>query len=155
MNLFGVYEGTADAKGRIMLPGAFKKQLEKVIGQGFIIKRSIYSKSLELYPMSTWNNRTKALKTLNPFLKKNVEFNRLFNYGVQDLQLDANNRFLIMKELTDFAGIKKDVVLAASVDFIEIWDAKAYNKFIKENSDNFEKLTEEVMGNYNPSADDK
>ena len=67
MNLFGVYEGTADAKGRIMLPLAFKKQLEKVLSQGFIIKRSIYSKSLELYPMSTWSNRTKALKTLNPW----------------------------------------------------------------------------------------
>ena len=53
-SLFGVYECNADAKGRIMLPVAFKKQLTKELKSGFVMKRSIFSKSIELYPMDTW-----------------------------------------------------------------------------------------------------
>ncbi len=41
-SLFGVYECSADAKGRVMLPVAFKKQLTKELADGFILKRSIF-----------------------------------------------------------------------------------------------------------------
>lgn len=146
INLFGVYECSADAKGRVMLPNAFKKQLDKALNSEFVIKRSIFSKSLELYPIHTWNDMVKDVNKLNRFVKKNVEFIRLFNYGVKSLELDSNNRILIPKDLVDFAGIKKDVVMAAATDRIEIWDRKAYEKFVKENGTDFDKLAEDVMG---------
>ena len=146
INLFGVYECSADAKGRVMLPAAFKKQLAEVLAQGFVIKRSIFSKSLELYPIGTWNEMVKDVNKLNRFVKKNVEFIRMFNYGVKSLELDDNSRMLIPKDLVQFSGIKKDVVLAAATDRIELWDKRAYEKFIKENSDDFDKLAEDVMG---------
>ena len=38
-NLIGTYECKADAKGRIMFPSSLKKQLQKVIGDVFVIKR--------------------------------------------------------------------------------------------------------------------
>jgi MraZ protein len=145
-SLFGVYECSADAKGRVLLPGAFKKQLTEVMKKGFVIKRSIFSKSLELYPIGTWNEMVKDVNKLNRFVKKNVEFIRMFNYGVKSLELDDNARMLIPKDLMAFAGIKKDVVLAAATDRIELWDKRAYEKFVKENSNDFDKLAEEVMG---------
>jgi MraZ protein len=146
ISLFGVYECSADAKGRVMLPAAFKKQLAEVLKQGFVIKRSIFSKSLELYPLGTWNEMVKEVNKLNRFVKKNVEFIRIFNYGVKSMELDDNLRMLIPKDLVQFSGIKKDVVLAAATDRIELWDKKAYEKFIKENSVDFDKLAEDVMG---------
>jgi MraZ protein len=146
ISLFGVYECSADAKGRVMLPSAFKKQLAEVLSQGFVIKRSIFSKSLELYPMATWNEMVKDVNKLNRFVKKNVEFIRMFNYGVKSLELDDNARILIPKDLVQFSGIKKDVVLAAATDRIELWDKRAYEKFVKENSVDFDKLAEDVMG---------
>src|SRR5450755_2265564 len=82
-NLFGVYECTADLKGRAMLPVAFKTQLAKAVKLGFVIKRSIFSKSLELYPAHVWNDMVKDVNKLNRFVKKNVEFIRMFNYGVK------------------------------------------------------------------------
>ena len=146
INLFGVYECSIDAKGRVMLPIGMKKQIAKILKQGFVIKRSIFSKSLELYPMSTWEEMSKDVNKLNKFVKKNVEFIRMFNYGVRPVDLDDNTRFLIPKDLIDYSGIKRDVVLAAAVDRIEIWDKRAYEKFVKESSEGFDKLAEDVMG---------
>ncbi|MEO6884371.1 MAG: division/cell wall cluster transcriptional repressor MraZ [Bacteroidia bacterium] len=154
-SLFGVYECNADAKGRVMLPAAFKKQLAAVSENGFVIKRSIFSKSLELYPIAVWNEMVKEVNKLNKFVKKNAEFIRLFNYGVMSVDLDSTSRLLISKDLMQFASISKNVVMAAAGDRIEIWDKKAYDKFIAEGSSNFEKLAEEVMGGINPSDTEK
>jgi MraZ protein len=151
-SLFGVYECSADAKGRVMLPVAFKKQLANTLDGGFVMKRSIFSKSLELYPMATWNEMVKEVNKLNKFVRKNVEFIRMFNYGVVPVELDATGRLLIAKDLVVFSGIKKNVVMAAAGDRIEIWDKRAYDKFVKEGSVDFEKLAEDVMGGITPSA---
>ena len=148
-SLFGVYECTADAKGRVMFPVAFKKQLAIELKGGFVMKRSIFSKSLEMYPMATWNEMVKEVNKLNKFVKKNVEFIRMFNYGVITVELDSTGRLLIAKDLMTFSGIKKNVVMAAAGDRIEIWDKKAYEKFINEGTANFEKLAEDVMGGVN------
>lgn|ERR1019366_5174115 len=152
INLFGVYECSADAKGRVMLPVALKKQLAKEIKNGFVMKRSIFSQSLEFFPMTTFNEMGKEVNKLNRFNKKNDAFIRLFNVGVTSIELDASGRFLIPKELLNVSKIKKDVVMAAAGDRVEIWDKKSYEKFIKEGAANFEKLAEEVMGGINSSS---
>jgi len=148
-SLFGVYECNADAKGRVMLPVAFKKQLTKELKSGFVMKRSIFSKSIELYPMATWNEMVKDVNKLNKFVKKNVEFIRMFNYGVMPVDLDTSGRILISKDMMKFAGITKNVMMAAAGDRIEIWDTKSYEKFITDSTVNFEKLAEDVMGGIN------
>ena len=153
-SLFGVYECNADAKGRVMLPIAFKKQLTKELKGGFVMKRSIFSKSLELYPMATWNEMVKEVNKLNKFVKKNVEFIRMFNYGVVPVELDGTGRLLISKDMMTFAGMNKNIVMAAAGDRIEIWDTKAYEKFINDSTSDFEKLAEDVMGGINPSPTD-
>jgi MraZ protein len=152
--LFGVYECNADAKGRVMFPVAFKKQLSKNLKDGFVLKRSIFSKSLELYPMATWSEMVKEVNKLNKFVKKNVEFIRMFNYGVIQIDLDASGRLLISKDMMTFSGIKKNVVLAAAGDRVEIWDKQSYEKFIQEGTENFEQLAEEVMGDINSSPNE-
>jgi len=154
-SLFGVYECNADAKGRVMLPVAFKKQLTKELKGGFVMKRSIFSKSLELYPMATWNEMVKEVNKLNKFVKKNVEFIRMFNYGVVSVELDSTGRLLIPKDLMTFAGINKNVTMAAAGDRVEVWDKAAYEQFINNSSADFEKLAEDVMGGIAPSEPEK
>ena len=41
--------------------------------------------------------------------------------------------------------------MAAAGDRIEIWDTKAYEKFIKDSTQDFEKLAEDVMGGIQPT----
>lgn len=153
INLVGVYEVNADVKGRLMLPSAFKKQLKPVIDKGFIIKRSVFQKCLELYPLQEWNKIAKEVNSLNRFVKKNADFIRMFNQGVKEVDLDATGRLLIPKDLADFAGIKKNIVMSSAVTMIEIWDKEKYEKAVNDPDVDFGKLAEEVMGKIQPHGD--
>lgn len=130
INLIGTYECKADAKGRVMFSSAFKKQLSSVLQDGFVIKRAVFQPCLELYPMQEWNLMMEKVNKLNRFKKKNNDFIRRFTAGVRMVELDATGRILIPKDLCDFAGIQKQVVMSSSVNIVEIWDKDKYEKAI-------------------------
>ena len=129
-----------------MFPVAFKNQLEKILSDGFVIKRSIFRKCLELYPMEEWDLESKRINSLNRFRKKNVDFIRKFMAGVKNVELDSTGRLLIPKDLITYANIKKEIVLASVVNKIEIWDKSEYEKAVDYDPDEFADLAEEVMG---------
>ena len=147
INLIGTYECKSDAKGRIMLPSALKKQLSHVMQDGFVIKRSVFNNCLEMYPMKEWNTMAAQVNQLNRFIKKNIDFIRSYMSGLKIVEADGNGRILIPKNLIVFAGIDKEIVLTASVNVIEIWDKQQYEDTIKSTLKDFGKLAEEVMGN--------
>jgi len=147
INLIGTYECKADAKGRLMFSSAFKKQLSAVLQDGFVLKRAVFQPCLELYPIKEWDLMMEKINKLNRFKKKNNDFIRRFTAGVKKVELDATGRVLIPKDLFEFAGIKKQVVMSSSVNIIEIWDKEKYEKAIDDASDDFADLVEEVMGN--------
>jgi len=153
INLIGTYEGKADAKGRLLLSNALKKQLMPVLQEGFVLKRSVFQPCLELYPMSEWNAMMSKVNTLNRFVKKNNDFIRRFTAGVKIVELDSLGRFLIPKDLQVFADINKNVVLSSAVNIIEIWDKDKYEKAIDDATVDFAELAENVMGNVNENED--
>ena len=146
INLIGTYECKADAKGRVMLPVALKKQLATILPDGFVVKRSVFNRCLELHPVSEWNLLMSEVNKLNRFVKKNNNFIRLFTAGVKIVAADGNNRLQLPKDLISFAGIQKEIVLSSSVNMIEIWDKEQYEQVLKEASVDFADLAEEVMG---------
>jgi len=147
INLIGTYECRADAKGRVMISSAFKKQLSSVLQDGFVVKRAVFQPCLELYPMQEWSLMMQKINKLNKFKKKNNDFIRRFTAGVQLVDTDVTGRILIPKNLMDFAGIEKQVVMSSSVNIIEIWDKDKYEKAIDDATVDFADLAEEVMGN--------
>lgn len=147
VNLIGTYECKVDAKGRLMVPSALKKQLAPMLQEGFVIKRAVFQNCLELYPMSEWNVLMKKMNGLNRFKKKNNDFIRRFTAGVKTVEVDTNGRLLIPKDLTAFAGIEKEIVLSSAINIVEIWDKDKYENAIEAASDDFGDLAEEVMGN--------
>ncbi len=147
VNLIGTYECKVDAKGRMMVPAALKKQLAPMLQEGFVIKRSVFQPCLELYPMSQWDKLMMKMNGLNRFKKKNNDFIRRFTAGVKTVEVDTNGRLLIPKDLTSFAGIGKEIVLSSAINIVEIWDKDKYENAIDAASDDFADLAEEVMGN--------
>lgn len=148
-NLIGVHECKVDEKGRLMLPAPFRKQLMASLEEGFVVKRSVFQKCLELYPMDEWKKESQEVSSLNRFVKKNVDFIRIFMAGVKTVELDTAGRLLIPKDLTLYAGIDRQVVLTSAVNRIEIWDKDQYERMITEGTELFADLAEEVMGNRN------
>ena len=146
-NLIGTYECKADAKGRVMFSSALKKQLLPVVSEGFVVKRAVFQPCLELYPMQEWNLMMEKINKLNRFVKKNNDFIRRFTAGVKVVELDASGRLLIPRDLCQFAGVEKQVVLSSAVNIIEIWDKDKYESAIDDAALDFADLAEEVMGN--------
>ncbi|MFO8147835.1 MAG: division/cell wall cluster transcriptional repressor MraZ [Bacteroidota bacterium] len=147
VNLIGTYECKVDAKGRMMVPSALKKQLSPLLKDGFVLKRSVFQPCLELYPMEEWNKLMQKVNGLNRFKKKNNDFIRRFTAGVKTVEVDANGRLLIPKDLVSFAKIDKEIVLSSAINIIEIWDKDKYENAIDAAADDFADLAEDVMGN--------
>lgn len=145
-SLIGTYECKVDAKGRLMMPAALKKQLNPVLQNGFVLKRAVFQPCLELYPMSEWEVLMQKINKLNKFKKKNNDFIRRFTAGVKVVEIDSNGRLLIPKDLTVFAEISKDIVVSSAINIIEIWDKDKYEQAIDDATGDFADLAEEVMG---------
>jgi MraZ protein len=131
----------------VMVSSALKKQMQPILQEGFVLKRAVFEKCLELYPMKEWNIMMERINKLNKFKKKNNDFIRRFTAGVKLVELDATGRIQTPKDLCDFAGIQKQVVMSSSANIIEIWDKDKYEKAIDDAADDFADLAEEVMGN--------
>ncbi len=147
--LFGAHEQKADFKGRVLFPSALKRQLLSVIDAGFILKRSIFEKCLELYPMDEWKKEVNNISQLNRYIKENNDFIRAFMSGVKIVELDDAGRLLIPKDLIQWAEIEKDVVLASSINRIEIWSKTNYEVSLESSLKDFGALAEKVTSKFN------
>jgi len=152
-SIIGTYECKVDAKGRLMIPSALKKQLANSLQDGFVLKRSVFQPCLELYPMIEWNLMMQKINKLNRFVKKNNDFIRRFTAGVKVVEVDDLGRLLIPKDLVAFSKISKDIVLSSAVNIVEIWDKDLYEKAIAGDDVDFADLAEDVMGNTSDDGD--
>ena len=150
INLIETYEVKADSKGRFMVPSGLKKQLQPILNEGFVLKRSIFRNCLELFPMNEWNKESESLGKLNRFVKENNDFIRAFMAGVRMINIDTAGRIQIPKDLVNYASIKKNLVISSAINRLEIWDKTAYDNMFSDPDIDFGSLAEKVMGNIAP-----
>ncbi len=141
----GEFEISMDAKQRVMMPAALKRQLPSDAQEKLVINRGI-EHCLVLYPLNEWNLIVEEVNKLNPYVKKNRDFIRYFFRGATEIGVDTVGRFLLPKSLLSYASIEKDVVMLAYLNKIEIWSQKLYDNLITEEPSDFSQLAEEVMG---------
>jgi MraZ protein len=142
----GDYPCKVDAKGRIILPMAFKKQMPAAAQDHFVVRKDIFENCLVLYAIDDWNRQLEKIrKRINPYNREHNMFLRNFFKGTAELSLDNNNRMLIPKRLFDLIGADRDVVLAGQDGRIEIWSASVYDT-IGMPAEDFANLAEKLMG---------
>ena len=119
------YECKLDAKGRLILPARIKANLpsgegnELVIGLGF-------DQCLVVYPIAEFKkiySRIAGLSEFNPDYRK---LQRNFFRGNTVVELDNNGRFLIPKNMMQYAGFDKDVIVIGMGNKVEIWNPELY-----------------------------
>lgn len=140
------YECKVDAKFRLPLPTGLRKQWADILDDGFVLKRSVFQSCIEIHPLQKWEEIEAKLGKLNQFVKKNQDFVRIYKMGIKSVDVDANGRIQLPKELVAFAGITKEIVLAPSIGMLEIWDKTRYESVVQIDEFDFAALTEEVMG---------
>ncbi|GIV34259.1 MAG: transcriptional regulator MraZ [Chitinophagales bacterium] len=148
----GEYPCSIDNKGRVKLPAALKKQLDPAINGRFVVNRG-FEKCLVLYPYDEWEKITARVNQLNTFNKQNREFVRYFYRGATELVLDSADRILLPKHLLEYGNIQNELLLAARINVIEIWNPQNYEKLMSMDSEQFEDLAERVMGDKNLNDD--
>ncbi len=135
-----------DAKGRIVLPSAFKRQMPAAALDRFVVKKDIFEKCLVLYPMDEWQRQNELIRErINPYNKEHSRFIRGFYKGTAEIMLDGNNRLLIPKRLLDQAEIGAEAILAGQDGKIEIWNREFYEKVV-DDADDFASLAEKILG---------
>ena len=152
-SFIGEFDCKVDAKGRVMVPSGLRKQLDPEDQEKFVLNRG-FEKCLVLYPKKVWSSISSELSKLNQYKKKNREFTRYFYRGATEITLDGTGRILFPKRLMDYASVKKEVVLFAYFDRIEVWDKSTYDNLLTDEPDDFSRLAEEVMGNQKDEDDD-
>lgn len=127
ISFIGEYTCKLDAKGRLLFPAGFKKQLSGSDTEHFIVKKDIFSDCLVLYTAQEWERQNKIIrKKINPYNREHTMFLRRFFKGAAEVVLDSSNRILIPRRLLDEIGAEKDITLAGQSSKIEIWSTSKY-----------------------------
>jgi MraZ protein len=146
INFIGDFPCKLDAKGRLSLPAAFKKQMQAVGQEDFVIKKDIFENCLVLYPINEWQEQVELLnKKINPYNREHNKFVREFHRGKAELSIDTAGRVLIPKRLLEIIGDSTDLVLAGLETKIEIWSKEAFEK-METNENDFASLAEKILG---------
>ncbi|WOC52048.1 division/cell wall cluster transcriptional repressor MraZ [Bergeyella porcorum] len=135
-----------DDKGRIKVPASLAKQMEDFGGRGFCgLKRSVFQKCLEVYPIKHWDRLMEKINGLNRFPKEKCRFYTGLYRWVKTIELDNAGRIQISKDLIQYALLEKEIVITSAGELFEVWDKDSYETVITDSEDSFAQLAEEVM----------
>ncbi|UCH14812.1 MAG: protein mraZ [Bacteroidales bacterium] len=150
----GDYICKLDAKGRVLLPAALKRQMTEGMQDRFVIKKDIFENCLVLFPMDEWERQNNIIKErINVYDREHNKFVRGFFKDTFEVKLDGNNRLLLPKRLLNIIGADKELVLAGQSMKIEIWPVDAYNNILSGDS-TFAALAEKIMGHGNNESNE-
>lgn len=120
----GDFPHTLDDKGRLIMPSKFRNEL----GTNFIVTRGLEG-CLFVFTESKWNEFTEQLNSKGLSKKDVRSITRFFCSCAMTSDLDKQGRFLVNKNLREFAGIERDVMIIGVSDRIEIWSKKKWNEY--------------------------
>jgi len=136
----GLYYHTLEAKGRLAFPVKFRRNLKK----GSVLTRGLDG-CLFVFPPKEWRKLTDRLRQSPLSLREARGFVRLMTHEAVELEFDFQGRTRIPQYLREFAGLSKEVVVAGSLNRIEIWDRETYHRYISE----IEKKSEQIAESLN------
>ena len=122
----GEYKHALDEKGRVSIPIKFRSALKV----GAVVTRGLDS-ALVLYTAKEWNELAAKLAALPISQQNSRAFARLMLAGAMDVKIDKQGRVAIPEYLREYAGLKKNVVVAGLYNRLELWDETTWNKYKK------------------------
>lgn len=130
---FGSYDHSIDAKGRIIIPTVYRKDL----GESFTITVGLDDQSIAIYPDAAFEEMVEELFRLNrrkPSVQRQQDHVAKFSYP--GMQADNQGRVLLPVKLRQYVlGEAKDVEISGALDHIRIVDGAiglAEDTFYKE-----------------------
>lgn len=126
---YGEFQHTIDPKGRIIIPSAFREELNVK----FMITKGL-EECLFIFSMPRWNSLVEKLETL-PLSNNNARsFTRFFFSSAAQCEMDKNYRILVPQELRNHAKLEKDVSIVGVGNRVEVWSKEKWEAYINGDS---------------------
>lgn len=135
----GSYHHNLQGKRRLAIPSQFRESL----GETAIITRGI-EQCLQILPFNIWNDVTQNLGTHPLVGRAQRDMRRLLAHQAYSVEFDAQGRILIPQSLCDFATLSKTVVVAGSIQWIELWDVDLYKTYLTQIENQTETIAERI-----------
>ena len=135
----GEYLHIFDSKNRISIPSKFRKDLGRVV----VVTRGL-DHCLYVYSRKAWEKeaRVYAAEVNGTAARRGLA--RLFLAGSAEAEVDGSGRVLIPDYLRDYAGLRKEVIVAGVGKRLEIWDAETWSVYKKDIEKNGDQIAEKL-----------
>jgi MraZ protein len=119
----GEYNHSIDEKGRLTIPAKFRAEL----AGGLVVTRG-FDQNLMMFPLTGWQELAEQV-TQRPLSNEDMRlFRRRLFAGAVDLEPDRQGRIVLPAYLREFAGINGEVIVAGLYNYIEVWNAVAWQQ---------------------------
>ena len=132
--MYGKYQHTLDAKGRLFVPSKLKEEL----GAAFYIAKAPDA-CLTVYPEAEWQ---KVLDHCNELPASKARAMRFFFANVAKCEPDKQGRFLIPANLRQHAKLGKEAVLIGVSNRIEVWSKEEWTRYNEDINPSVSELAE-------------
>ena len=118
--MYGKFQHTIDAKGRLFIPARLREKL----GDKFYVTIS-FEKCLTIYTNERWHKAEEKLETMSQSAQ--MELRQLFS-NASEVELDGQGRIPLTKDLREFAGLEKNVTIIGTGLYVQIWNSDTYKE---------------------------
>ena len=135
----GEFKHNLDLKGRLAVPIKFRQKLSG----GAIVTRGL-DKCLFVFSNKEWEVLAQKLIALPLAQANSRAFVRLMLAGAMDVELDKQGRILIPDYLRDYAGLKKETIVAGLYNRFEIWNSESWKEYKNKTESQSDEIAEKL-----------
>ena len=122
----GATKITLDSKGRLAIPSRYRERLTSR-SNGQLVATVDRDYCLLIYPLPDWEEIERKLVRLPALNKQARKLLRLMVGYATELEVDANGRILLSRELREFAQLDRQAILIGQGNKFELWDEERWN----------------------------
>jgi MraZ protein len=136
----GTHTPRLDDKGRLILPAKFRDEL----AEGLVVTKG-QERCLYVWPAAEFARITDRMRQAPVTSKAARDYMRVLFSGDSDELTDKQGRVTIPPALREYAGLERDCVVIGANSRVEIWDVRAWERYLAEQEQAFSELSEEVL----------
>lgn len=125
MVFLGEYKVTFTAPGRIILP---KKLRELLKGNSFVLSKG-FDMCLSGYDREDWERRVQELVEVSPLEQDTLGKRRFLFASATHIEIDEQGRFVIPKNLLQYAQLTGEITIIGVGDHFEIWHTDKWQEY--------------------------
>ncbi len=137
--LYGRFEHSIDAKGRLSVPSKLRDKL----GSQFMAA-AVLDHCVSLYSNEEWESLLAGIAEMP--ITKARRLQRYLASNACDVQVDSHGRILLPKHLLEYANLEKDAVVIGAGNHAEVWNPAAYEQNMQEMTDDEVEAQFEELG---------